>query len=219
MKSMPGLDSFTFIPMMTDVRGKADTDTGTKKDLGKAVKGGKAGSQNTYLLQHIAHLQEVSDDREYLQTLQDYFRNEHISMEALHPQTFTHREREQYFQGVLEKFPKKTLVILDPDTGLEASKPDQHHLLLSEVKMIHDNLDTGSVLQIYQHFPRKVHEDYIRQRCSQLSELTGTSPLTITDNEIIFFLSTKNPGLHQELDLVLEKYANSYPALSSRSWC
>jgi hypothetical protein len=83
--------------------------------------------------------------------------------------------------------------------------------------MIYDHLDVNSILLIYQHFPRKVHENYIRQRCSQLSELTGSSPLTITDNEIIFFVCTKSPGMRERLELVLEKYANSYPALSSCS--
>jgi len=216
MKSMPGLTGFTFIPLLTENNGKQDRESGTKKDMGKAVKTGKAGSQNSNLLQHVSRVQEVNSDLEYVQSLHSYFKNENIIMDTLHPHTFTHQEREQYFQNVFANFPKKSLVFLDPDIGIEESKPDQRHLLFTEVKMIYDHLDTGSVLLIYQHFPRKVHEDYTKKRCSQLSELTGSSPLTITDNEIIFFLLTKSPGMEDHLELVLEKYANSYPALSSR---
>jgi hypothetical protein len=183
----------------------------------KAVKTGKAGSQNSNLLQHVSRLQEIDSDLEYVQSLHSYFKNENILMDTLHPHTFTHKERERYFNSVFANFPKKSLIFLDPDIGLEVSKPNQRHLLFNEVKMIHDHLDTGSILLIYQHFPRKVHEDYIRQRCSQLSELTGSLPLTITDNEIIFFLCTKSPGMQEHLELVLKKYADSYPALRSPS--
>ena len=217
MKSMPGLTGFTFIPLLTESNGKPDPESGTKKDMTKAVKTGKAGSQNSNLLQHLSRLQEIDSDLEYVQSLHSYFKNENILMDILHPHTFTHKEREHYFNNVFADFPKRSLVFLDPDIGLEESKPTQRHLLFSEVMMIYDHLDAGSVLMIYQHFPRKVHEEYIRQRCSQLSELTGSSPLTITDNEIIFFLCTKNPTMQERLETVLENYANSYPSLTSHT--
>jgi hypothetical protein len=219
MKSTPGLTSFTFIPLLTGSNGKQVQKSGAKTDMTKAVKTGKAGSQNSNLLQHVSKLQEVDSDLEYVQSLNAYFKNEHIMMDILHPHTFTHKEREEYFRSVFASFPKQSLIFLDPDIGLEESKPDQRHLLFSEVKMIYDHLDESSVLMIYQHFPRKVHEDFIRQRCSQLSELTGSPPLTITDNEILFFLCTKNPGLQERLETDLEKYANSYPALNSFTCC
>lgn len=217
MKSLPGLTSFTFIPMLTETDAKNDTDRGTKKDMEKAVKIGKAGSQNFNLLQHVSRLQEIDSDLEYARSLCHYFKNENILMDILHPHSFTHKEREKYFNSIFSDFPKKSLVFLDPDIGLEESKPDQRHLLLDEVKMIYDHLDAESVLLIYQHFPRKVHADYIRQRCSQLSELTGSSPLTITDNEILFFICTKTPRMQERLEMVLESYANSYPALCSHT--
>jgi hypothetical protein len=215
MKSMPGLTSFTFIPLLTESNGRQVKKSDTKTDMAKAVKNGKAGSQNSNLLQRVSRLQEIESDLEYVQSLNSYFKNEQILMDILHPHTFTHKERAQYFQNVFARFPKKSLVFLDPDIGLEESKPDQRHLLFTEVKKIFDHLDENSVLMIYQHFPRTVHENYIKKRCSQLSEITGSSPLTITDNEILFFLCTKNPDMQKRLETDLEKYANSYPALIS----
>lgn len=215
MKSLPGLSSFTFIPLLTESNGRQEKKSGTKTDLGKAVKTGKAGSQNSNLLNHVSRLQQIDSDLEYIQSLNSYFKNEHILMDILHPHTFTHKEREQYFKSVFARFPKRSLVFLDPDIGLEESKPDQRHLLFTEVKKIFDHLDENSVLMIYQHFPRTVHQNYIKKRCLQLSEITGSSPLTITDNEILFFLCTKTSDMQKQLETDLENYANSYPALNS----
>lgn len=217
MKSIPGLTCFTFIPLLTECKKKPDPDTGSIKDMEKAVKNRKVGSQNSNLLKQMSRLMEIDSDTEYIKSLQSYFENEHVLMNILHPHTFTHKDRERYFTSVFANFPKKSLVFLDPDIGLEVSNPTQRHLLLSEVKEIYDHLDTGSVLMIYQHFPRKVHEEYIRQRCSQLSEHTGSSTLTITDNEIIFFLCTKSPVMQEHLETVMKSYANRYPKLSSRT--
>ena len=75
--------------------------------------------------------------------------------------------------------------------------------------------DQVRVLVIYQHFPRVKHDGYVRHRCSQLAEIAGADPLTITDNEIVFFLITRTEKLKSRLEAVLEVYADTYPVLSS----
>ena len=55
------------------------------------------------------------------------------------------------------------------------------------------------------------------RRCSEIYNLTDTHPITITDNEIVFFFIVKNPRLHESLEDVLSLYANTYPMLSSDS--
>jgi predicted metal-dependent hydrolase len=70
-------------------------------------------------------------------------------------------------------------------------------------------------MMIYQHFPRQNHDGYRKRRCQQLEELVGSSPVTITDNEIVFFLMAKNTKLQQKLEDVLEIYASTYPVLES----
>jgi phospholipid N-methyltransferase len=86
----------------------------------------------------VSRLQEIDSDLEYVQSLHSYFKNENILMDTLHPHTFTHKERARYFNSVFANFPKKSLIFLDPDNGLEVSKPNQRHLLFNEMKMIHD---------------------------------------------------------------------------------
>jgi len=215
MKADPSFDSFTFIPMLTGTDAGARGKKSTKTDLTKAKKSGKAGSQNQELVAQMERLQEIEDDLDYFQHILGYFEREQILAHIIADQTFTHKDRSQYFSNILSKIPKKSLIFLDPDTGLEESRPTEKHLLFAEVRQIADRMDNRSVLMIYQHFPRVKHDEYVRERCSQLNELTGIDPLTITDNEIIFFLLAKDPVLKNKVEGILERYANSYPLLSS----
>jgi hypothetical protein len=165
----------------------------------------------------MERLQEIDDDLEYFQTIGAYFKKENIIVDILHCHPFSHEARNQYFDSILTHFPKKSLIFLDPDIGLEESKPTKKHLLFDEVGKIYAKMDPQSVLMIYQHFPREKHEGYVRRRCSELYDLTGTHPFTITDNEIVFFFMVKNPRIYESVEDVLSLYANTYPMLSSGS--
>jgi len=215
MKALPGFESFTFVPMLTEGESKAARKKSATKDMEKAYKTGKAGSQNIDLLSHMERLQEIDDDLEYFRQIESYFKKERIIIDIIHQKAFSHTHRKKYFDDLYAKFPKKTLIFLDPDIGLEESTPSEKHLLFAEVKKIYDHMDPGSVMMIYQHFPRIKHDGYIKNRSNQIHELTGTMPCTITDNEIVFFLLAKNEKRKQQLQDVLEIYANTYPMLDS----
>jgi hypothetical protein len=210
MKKMPTLDSFTFVPMLTGKDEKAGQMQSVKKDLGTAVKKGRAGSKNKDLLLHMERLQKIDDDTEYFRVIQSLFKRENILMIVFDQTQFSHKNRRHYFNTLIEQFPKKSLIFLDPDNGLEESNPSKKHLLFEEVKRVHNHMDDHSIMMIYQHFPRKPHDEYIKSRCSQLNEFTRQDPVTITDNEIVFFLITKNPELKTRLKIILKEYSNSY---------
>jgi hypothetical protein len=215
MKSFPELASFTFIPMLTDQDKPTKKKKSATTDLLKAVKAGKAGSQNRSLMENLGKLQEIEDDMDYFTGIESYFRQENILVDVLQKDRFSHEHRANYFGKLFEKFPKKSLVFLDPDTGLEVKNPTRRHLLFDEVKKIADRMDNTSILMIYQHFPREIRNGYIRSRCTQLYELTGTQPVSITDNEIVFFLLVKEPKSRKRLIDIVANYANSYPMLHS----
>jgi len=215
MKAVPAFDSFTFIPMLTGTDGGSRNKKSLGKDLAKARKAGKAGSQNQDLVAQMEHLQEIEDDLKYFQHIREYFNKEHILAHIFSEQTFSHKDRSRYFGQILTHIPQKSLIFLDPDTGIEGDKPTEKHLLFEEIKQITNSMDNRSIVMIYQHFPRIKHDGYVRQRCSQLNQLTGMVPLTITDNEILFFLLVKNEKFKKEMEEVLERYANSYPHLTS----
>ncbi|WP_321505427.1 hypothetical protein [uncultured Methanoregula sp.] len=215
MKAGPAFESFTFIPMLTATDESSQGKKSPKKDLTKARKTGKAGSQNQDLVAQMEHLQEIENDTAYFQHIRGYFNKEHIFAHIFCEEKFSHQDRARYFERIFSHIPKKSLILLDPDIGLEENRPTEKHLLFDEVKKITDSMDTRSVLMIYQHFPRVKHDGYVQQRCSQLSRHTGIDPLTITDNEILFFILAKNEKLRTEMEEVLERYANSYPLLTS----
>lgn len=215
MKALPQFASFTFVPMLSDDAAAAAGTKSSAKDLEKAVKAGRAGSQNRDLLTHMARLQEIDSDLEYFQTVHAYFKKENIVAGILHKHPFTDKGRAEYFDDVISGIPEKSLIFLDPDTGLEERKPSRKHLLFEEMKRINDAMDAGSALMVYQHFPRESHDGYVRRRCKKIHEVTGAYPLTITDNEIIFFVLVKNPKLREQMEDVLSRYANSYPVLES----
>jgi hypothetical protein len=214
MKNLPELDSFTFVPMLTEDDEEAGQKKRLKKDLASAVKNKKAGSKNTELVLHMARLQEIDNDLEYFRGIRSLFKKENIMIDIFDRHKFSHTQREHYFASLFEKFPKKSLIFLDPDIGLEERKPSKRHLLFDEVRKFHDRMDNHSMMMIYQHIPHVKRSAYIKKRCAQLLTLTGTPPLSITDNEIVFFLLSKNPALKTNLDDVLKEYMNHYPKLS-----
>ena len=215
MKAFPDLLNFTFVPMLTEEVSATGTRKTRAKDLGLAQKKGRAGTQNVDLMETMGRLQEIDDDLEYFHGVRSYFKKEHIIVDVLHRDTFSHEHRVNYFNKMFENFPVNSLIFLDPDTGLEVKNPTRRHLLFDEVKKIFDRMDHQSVLIIYQHLPRVTRAGYIQKRCRELAALTHSQPETITDNEIVFFILIKNPQLKTRLCAVLGDYADRYNTLIS----
>jgi hypothetical protein len=215
MKAFPELLSFTFIPMLTEEGSATGMKLTATKDLGLAQKKGRAGTRNRELMEDMGRLQEIEDDLEYFHGIQSYFKKENIIVDVLHKDTFSHENRVNYFNRVFEKFPAESLIFLDPDTGLEVKNPTQKHLLFDEVKKIYDRMDTRSILMIYQHLPRVTRAGYIEKRCRELTAISHSRPETITDNEIVFFILTKNSLIRTRLCAVLGSYADTYNTLVS----
>jgi len=78
-------------------------------------------------------------------------------------------------------------------------------------------MDEDSILMIFQYFPREKHPEYLRKRSNELKELTEDLPIYISDNEIIFFLLTKNDELKSQLEKVVNGYLRDYPYLRKGS--
>ena len=210
MKAFPDLASFTFIPMLTEADTPGKEKKAASKDLGLAQRKGKPGTLNRDLMVDMGRLQEIDDDLEYFQGIRSYFKKENIIVDVLHTNTFSHEHRENYFKQVFAAFPEKSLILLDPDTGLEVKNPTHRHLLFDEVKKIYEHMDNSSVLMIYQHIPRVIREGYIDKRCDELAAVIHSRPDTVTDNEIVFFIMTKNPQIKTRICAVLGDYEDNY---------
>jgi len=213
MRRIPGFERFTFVPMLTEERFRTTKKKNSKKDLGRAALAGRAGTTNRELMEEMGRLQEIETDREYFSGIESYFGQENIIVDLHHRDTFSRENRHNYFEEMFARFPAKTLILLDPDIGLEIKNPTERHLLFDEVKKIHGMMDAESVLMIYQHIPRVRRGEYLRKRCRELSDTTGSPPASISDGEIVFFLLAREAALRHTLQGVLSEYTRMYPAL------
>ena len=64
-----------------------------------------------------------------------------------------------------------------------------------------------------QHFPREDHTEYLRRRTNELKKLTKDLPIHISDNEIIFFLLTRNDEFKSQLKRIINSYKRDYSKL------
>ena len=124
MKSLPDLAGFTFVPMLTGTEANGHRKNGAKKDLEQAYRTGKAGAITEKLREHLARLQEIDNDLEYINGISTYFDKEMILIDISGGQRFTNNERISYFRSVFGKFPKNSLIFIDPDTGLKDESPE-----------------------------------------------------------------------------------------------
>ena len=122
--------------------------------------------------------------------------------------TFSQQTRSAYFTSVLEDFPTGCLLFVDPDTGIKEHNFNAKHLTFAELKALWDNLDTESILMVYQHFQkfRTIGRSDPDSKAEDVTLLTGSSPLIIADNTVMFIFMTKNTGLRTQLKDILKNY-------------
>jgi hypothetical protein len=124
---------------------------------------------------------------------------------------FSHQQRQEYFEQIGDELLSNSLVFVDPDIGLEVKGAGEKHILYAEVKDLYQRMDGGSILMIFQHFPRENHHEYLHRRVEELEEkIAGDEPICIDDNEIIFFFLTKDEYLEHSLIHIIEDYAECY---------
>ena len=200
---------FTFIPMLTENDPKRGD--GGKRDFDRAKKGGRPGTHNKELMEF---LKKYGDKRDFTE-IENYFKPNGFEIVIYKGhEYFDKRMRNKYFEKILEEYLRKSLVFVDPDNGLQIKNSKEKHLLYSEVKALYNRMDDDSILMIFQYFPRaryKYKEYSPEGRANKLEEETGDLPIYISDNEIIFFLLTKNEELKSQLEGVIERYKKDYP--------
>ena len=72
---------------------------------------------------------------------------------------FRHRSREAYFKDVgarLSRLRRPTLVFLDPDKGIAATRATENHVACNELTRVWEALAPGSILIVFQFAQRSV---------------------------------------------------------------
>ena len=204
--SIKRLDRFLFIPMLTP-----DDD---RSDGGKtAYQRARAGTRNRELVEFLRS--RVEQGRRDVLEITGYFTSRGVEMH-MHGDGkafFTQRGRAEYFGSIDQRALRSSLILLDPDIGLEVRDADEKHLMYSEVKQLCRRMGYNSLMMIFQYLPRENRPTYLYRRVMELKQLTGDQPEYISDNEIIFFFICKNPSLKEELVAALREYVRLYPDL------
>ena len=206
MRGVKRLNRFVFVPMLTPDDSRSD---GGKTDYFRA----RAGTRNHDLVGHLRSC--VEGERRDVREIEGYFasRGVEIAIYGGGQPSFSQHSRGDYFARIDDRMLYSSLILLDPDIGLEVKDADEKHLMYAEVKQLYRRMRYNSALMIFQYLPRENRPTYLYRRCMELKHLTGDEPLHISDNEIIFFFLTKNKALKGELSRVLTDYGQAYSDL------
>ncbi|MGB2959580.1 MAG: hypothetical protein WBD30_11900 [Bacteroidota bacterium] len=200
----------TFVPMLTAPDRRTD---GNQIDYAKA----KAGYNNSALKCFLRNC--VDRGERDVQQLTKFVSSTGIKYHLYQSQEvyFTQGGRRAYISGIGDECLEDVLALLDPDNGLETKRSNKRHLLFSEIELLRGKMGNGSVLMIYQHFPREEHQGYLAKRTRQLGHLSSSQVYWISDNEIIFFFLAKAKNVQDKLLRVLREYKVEYPLLTTNA--
>ncbi|HEX73565.1 MAG TPA: hypothetical protein G4N93_00210 [Dehalococcoidia bacterium] len=204
------LTHFTFIPMLTENNGKGH---GEDDDRKKA----KAGTNNTELVKFLDECRRTG--KRDIKQLKSFLKKRIPKMRIYYGKDnyFSHEQREKYFEQIADELLPKSLVFVDPDTGLQIKSSSKEHILYSEVKTLYEHMDKHSILMIFQYFPHEAHGEYLHKRVKELKgKIIRDLPIYIDhidDDEIIFFFLTKDKSIRESLSKLINGYRETYSEL------
>ena len=177
---------------------------------------GNPGCRNTNLIacfRRLRRKEEVDhyydDLKSYIKELRADIKKEKVRVRIEKNEIFSHPKRGEYFQSIWENFPSASLIFVDPDTGIMERDVTEKHLSFSELKKLYEELVNESILMVYQYYQRrqKPGPDIPKRKFQDVLALTGTAPLIIADNTVMFIFLTKNMELLDRLEEILRNYA------------
>ncbi len=188
------VSSFTFIPMLTDV-------ALTNREYATA------GTNNKPL---VDFLNRCVKERK-ISKLYGFFPRDKIRI-FKEDEEFSQQGRRKYFDEIDKAFLSKSIILVDPDIGLEPLRgPKRTHIRYSNVKDLYDRMHRSSILMIFQFIPRVKREKYFAEICLKLKEKVGNLPINyISDYPVVFFFLTKDKSIEESLAKTITDYGKSY---------
>lgn len=217
MKSVPSFTGFTYVPVRDNPRSAPGKNLKPAFDLAAAVRAGKAGSQNRELGEHLGHIPGSSGEHAYTDRIRAYFSKEKIPVRVMAPSRVLGRPDHPF--GILSSgtIPPHSLILVDLARNTKKESRQQDALFFAEIARIYEKMDPASVLMVSatQGPARSRSGNGLRDLKARFKDLSDSIPVTITDDELIFYLLTKNPKFSGLLGTVVERYADTYPTLYS----
>lgn len=111
---------------------------------------------------------------------------------------------------------KNALIFLDPDTGLETGRTSylrkmgrEKYILNHEIELLYGNLDTTSILMIYQHLPnnKHIHEAAVTKKLIQ-AKASNPDALVCAyrEDDLAFLFMVREEGVFDSLCDCLTRY-------------
>jgi hypothetical protein len=204
IEKLDDTEAFTFMPMLT--RDDSSRDGGLIK-----YDGGRRKDLEEFLKEHIHNR-----DRNIL-NLRPFMESQAIGYRPYRDnEYFRHEGREEYFNSIDPGMLKRSVVLIDPDNGLEVKsmrRGNGHkYLKYRELRRVYDGIDDNSLVLVYQHIPRIKREKYFPAIAQKISESTGAEPIYLSNNRVVIFILAK--GALSRAWQIIEEYAheNGYAA-------
>lgn len=197
-----------YLPMLTP---NDSTLHGEHRNYEMAPAGTRNNDLITFFRSHAAQR-----DRRDVRHIEDYFisKNQMIHIYDNAGATwFKHQGRERYFAEIPPNELSKSLILVDPDVGLEPRTSDDRHIRYFELFYLFEKMNQDSVLMLFQFLnpTRRMNRAMIERR--KLAELFDGMPLAIADNNVVFLLIGKSRELKDSLSMVLDSYTSIYSKL------
>jgi hypothetical protein len=202
------LDCFSFIAMLTP---PDTTAHGGRTSLAKA----RAGKDNKDLRGYLELA--VDQGRRDIRETAGLFRLPKYGKLQLriYGKPFDDEARFQYFDGIPSESLKRAVIVLDPDNGLwvrSSRLEGGKYLRYDEARHVYDIMDKKSVLIIFQFIPRVNRITFFNDISMKLKELVthGRQLVWVSDNQVAFFVLTRDNARYEEVRKVLAEYADWY---------
>jgi hypothetical protein len=210
------LERFTFIPMLTEDMQNLH---GKRTNYGKA----KAGTQRRELIEFLR--KRIAENRRNIVELEQFFRSvklpRKVDFEIYRKnEFFSHETRARYFREITERLLSRSVILVDPDIGLEVKSTrnrEENYITYAEVKHLFSLMDGNSLLVIFQFIPRVERRKYFMQIGRRLkTTLNCQAVLYVSDNQVVFFILTKDPGVQNHVTDTINGYSKTYDLISGR---
>lgn len=203
------LDCFCYIPMLT---ANENSSHGGKTKYDRA----RAGTKRMELRSFLERC--VRENRRNINELKHFFATCHIGRKiefAIYASNeyFHHRERAKYFAEIEPGLLRNSLVLIDPDVGIEIGSMkgrEEGYVTFSEVESLFSRMDGNSVLVVFQFIPRVERKSYFSGICRKLKETVSAPVLFISDNHIAFFILTKGTVMQRRVVNAINGYTKAY---------
>ncbi len=211
------LDRFCFIPMLT---ANQSSSHGGMTNYDRA----RAGTQRTELRSFLEKC--VRENRRNINELKEFFGTyslgRRIDFAIYKPdEHFSDKIRTRYFDEVELGVLCKSLILVDPDIGLEVKSMkgrEENYITFSEVKFLFDRMGRCSVLMIFQFIPRVRRSEYFSRLGRKLRKVVNSPPvLWVSDNQVAFFVVTKNFRIQRLIMNTISRYGKTYNLITGRS--